>query len=78
MAQIDVPLTEEADGLVGPARIAINRKTARIHDPETARRLGFRGAPVGGSACTSTCLRRCWCVFLAMRGSNAVRFPSTS
>ena len=50
MAQIDIPLTEEEDRLVGPARLAINQGTSPTHDPETARRLGFRGALVWGGA----------------------------
>jgi hypothetical protein len=39
----------EAESLVGPARIATNHSNASIHDPEEARRLGFRGSAVGGN-----------------------------
>lgn len=38
-----------ADALVGPERIAINQSATSIHDPEQARRLGFRGSAVGGN-----------------------------
>ena len=50
MVQIEVPLTQEEGLLVGPPRTAINRGAISIHNPETARRLGFRGAVVGGSS----------------------------
>ncbi len=38
-----------AEALVGPERIAVNRSNSSIHDPEHARRLGFRGSAVGGN-----------------------------
>lgn len=38
-----------AEPLVGPARIALNHSDASIHDPEHAKKLGFRGAAVGGN-----------------------------
>jgi len=38
-----------AEALVGPARIAVNHSNSSIHDPEHARRLGFRGSAVGGN-----------------------------
>jgi hypothetical protein len=41
--------TGAADALVGPARIALNQADSSIHDPESARKLGFRGAAVGGN-----------------------------
>lgn len=37
------------EGLVGPARTALNHSSASIHDGEAARRLGFRGSAVGGN-----------------------------
>jgi acyl dehydratase len=39
----------EAGALVGPARIALNQSDSSIHDPENAKKLGFRGAAVGGN-----------------------------
>ncbi len=42
-------LTDVPAELVGPARIALNHSNASIHDPEAARRLGFRGSAVGGN-----------------------------
>ena len=38
-----------ADALVGPPRVALNNSDSSIHDPEHARRLGFRGSAVGGN-----------------------------
>jgi hypothetical protein len=38
-----------AEPLVGPVRTALNHSDASIHDPEQARRLGFRGSAVGGN-----------------------------
>lgn len=35
--------------LIGPARTALNHSDASIHDPEHAKKLGFRGAAVGGN-----------------------------
>jgi len=35
--------------LVGQTRIALNQSTSSIHDPEQARKLGFRGSAVGGN-----------------------------
>ena len=42
MAEIDVPLTEEGNLLVGPARIGITRSAGTTDDPLTEIRLGFR------------------------------------
>ena len=42
-------LTDTPADLVGPARIALNHSGASIHDPEEAKRLGFRGSAVGGN-----------------------------
>lgn len=43
-------LVDEAAPLrVGPARTALNRDESTIHNPETARKLGFRGAAVGAN-----------------------------
>lgn len=41
--------TSPGDWLVGPARVALNHSEVSIHDPEHARRLGFRGSAVGGN-----------------------------
>jgi hypothetical protein len=41
--------TDEAPMLVGPARTALNQADSSIHDPESAKKLGFRGAAVGGN-----------------------------
>jgi hypothetical protein len=41
--------TQEAEALVGPPRTALNVSDASIHDPENAKKLGFRGAAVGGN-----------------------------
>jgi hypothetical protein len=38
-----------AEALVGPERIAVNHSNSSIHDPEHAKRLGFRGSAVGGN-----------------------------
>src|SRR6185437_13151177 len=38
-----------AEALVGPERIALNHSNSSIHDPEHAKRLGFRGSAVGGN-----------------------------
>ncbi len=38
-----------ADPLVGPPRVALNHSDSSIHDPEHAKRLGFRGSAVGGN-----------------------------
>jgi hypothetical protein len=38
-----------ADPLIGPPRIALNHSNSSIHDPEHAKRLGFRGSAVGGN-----------------------------
>jgi hypothetical protein len=35
--------------LVGPARTALNHSASSIHDPEHAKKLGFRGSAVGGN-----------------------------
>ncbi len=40
---------EDPAELVGQARIALNQSTSSIHDPEQARKLGFRGSAVGGN-----------------------------
>jgi hypothetical protein len=43
-------LTEiRAEPLVGPARVATNQSHSSIHDPEHAKKLGFRGSAVGGN-----------------------------
>jgi acyl dehydratase len=39
----------ELEALVGPARTARNQSESSIHDPEAAKKLGFRGAAVGGN-----------------------------
>lgn len=41
--------TDEATALVGPVRTALNQSDSSIHDPESAKKLGFRGAAVGGN-----------------------------
>lgn len=41
--------TKDADLLVGPTRIAKNVSDSSIHDPAEAKKLGFRGAAVGGN-----------------------------
>jgi hypothetical protein len=41
--------TEDADLLIGPARTLKNLSDSSIHDPEAAKRLGFRGAAVGAN-----------------------------
>ena len=41
--------THEAEALVGPTRTALNLSDSSIHDPENAKKLGFRGAAVGGN-----------------------------
>ncbi|MDB5479932.1 MAG: hypothetical protein JWO83_985 [Caulobacteraceae bacterium] len=38
-----------AGPLVGKVRTALNQSDSSIHDPEAARKLGFRGAAVGGN-----------------------------
>jgi hypothetical protein len=38
-----------AEPLVGKVRTALNQSDSSIHDPEAARKLGFRGAAVGGN-----------------------------
>ena len=38
-----------AEPLEGKVRIALNQSDSSIHDPEAARKLGFRGAAVGGN-----------------------------
>ena len=38
-----------AEPLVGPVRTALNQSDSSIHDPEAAKKLGFRGAAVGGN-----------------------------
>ncbi len=40
---------EDLADLVGPVRIALNHSASSIHDPEQAKRLGFRGSAVGGN-----------------------------
>jgi hypothetical protein len=45
MSVTDTP----AEALIGPPRIAMNHSTSSIHDPEHAKRLGFRGSAVGGN-----------------------------
>ena len=42
-------LTDAPAEVVGPARIALNHSDSSIHDPEVAKRLGFRGSAVGGN-----------------------------
>jgi acyl dehydratase len=39
----------DADWRIGPVRTALNHSDVSIHDPEHARKLGFRGAAVGGN-----------------------------
>ena len=41
--------TDEVPALVGPVRTALNQSDSSIHDPESAKKLGFRGAAVGGN-----------------------------
>lgn len=41
--------TADAGWRIGPARTALNHSDVSIHDPEHARKLGFRGAAVGGN-----------------------------
>ena len=38
-----------AEPLVGQVRTALNQSDSSIHDPEAAKKLGFRGAAVGGN-----------------------------
>jgi hypothetical protein len=38
-----------AGPLLGKVRTALNQSDSSIHDPEAARKLGFRGAAVGGN-----------------------------
>ena len=38
-----------AEPLVGQVRTALNQSDSSIHDPENAKKLGFRGAAVGGN-----------------------------
>ena len=38
-----------AEPLVGRVRTALNQSDSSIHDPEAAKKLGFRGAAVGGN-----------------------------
>ena len=38
-----------AGALIGPPRVARNHSNSSIHDPEQAKRLGFRGSAVGGN-----------------------------
>ncbi len=42
-------LVDDADALVGPVRTALNQSDSSIHDPAEAKKLGFRGAAVGGN-----------------------------
>jgi len=42
--------TEAAEVLIGPARTLKNLSDSSIHDPENAKKLGFRGAAVGANA----------------------------
>jgi hypothetical protein len=42
--------TDDADLLIGPARTLRNMSDSSIHDPENAKKLGFRGAAVGANA----------------------------
>jgi hypothetical protein len=42
-------MTLETKALVGPTRTALNQSDSSIHDPEAAKKLGFRGAAVGGN-----------------------------
>jgi hypothetical protein len=42
--------TDATDRLIGPARALRNLSDSSIHDPEKARKLGFRGAAVGANA----------------------------
>jgi hypothetical protein len=42
-------LADDADALVGPVRTALNQSDSSIHDPNEAKKLGFRGAAVGGN-----------------------------
>src|ERR1700761_6511562 len=41
--------TDNADLLIGPARTLRNLSDSSIHDPENAKKLGFRGAAVGAN-----------------------------
>ena len=41
--------TMAAEPLVGRTRTALNQADSSIHDPENAKKLGFRGAAVGGN-----------------------------
>src|SRR5262249_54523227 len=48
--EVRMTLTDaSAEPLVGPARVALNHSSSSIHDPEHAKRLGFRGPAVGGN-----------------------------
>ena len=42
-------LINEGNWRVGAPRVALNHSDVSIHDPEEAKRLGFRGSAVGGS-----------------------------
>ena len=42
-------LDTEADLIVGAERTALNLSDSSIHDPAEAKKLGFRGAAVGGN-----------------------------
>jgi hypothetical protein len=41
--------THETEAIVGTPRTALNLSDSSIHDPENAKKLGFRGAAVGGN-----------------------------
>jgi hypothetical protein len=41
--------TEDVDLLIGPPRTLRNLSDSSIHDPEAAKKLGFRGAAVGAN-----------------------------
>jgi hypothetical protein len=41
--------TQEPEAIVGLPRTALNLSDSSIHDPENAKKLGFRGAAVGGN-----------------------------
>ena len=42
-------MADQAGAIVGEARTALNQSDSSIHDPAEAKKLGFRGAAVGGN-----------------------------
>src|SRR5690242_13101974 len=42
-------MLDDGNALIGPERVALNHSGASIHDPEQAKKLGFRGSAVGGN-----------------------------